>query len=138
MVGHKRQCHEVHGGTDNVRVVAGLDTFGRLTQDFRQNLRRVRVIRVSLVSSSELDDDTARAIAEVSQSPKGGLRIRFHDKRAALVELAKLTAQEKLPADQPTPIEGPRPTGADHLEGLAKRYALGLRVIEGAVPGKAR
>lgn len=88
---------------------------------------------VSLVSSDELDDDTARAIAEVSQSPKGGLRIRFHDKRAALVELAKLkqAAQEKPPADQPAPSEAPRPTGHDHLERLTRRYAAGLRVIEG-------
>lgn len=44
---------------------------------------------VSLISSEELDDETAGAIAEVSQSPTGGLRIKLHDKRAALVDMGK-------------------------------------------------
>jgi len=44
---------------------------------------------VSLVSSDEIDDETAGAIAEVSQSPTGGLKIKLHDKRAALVDMGK-------------------------------------------------
>lgn len=45
--------------------------------------------RVSLVSSDDVDDDTAAAIAEVSQSPTGGLKIKLHDKQAALVNMGK-------------------------------------------------
>lgn len=44
---------------------------------------------VRLVDSDKIDDDTAAAIAEVRQSPTGGLSIKMHDKRAALVDLGK-------------------------------------------------
>lgn len=90
---------------------------------------------VTLVSSDDLDPDTAAAIAEVSQSPKGGLRIRFHNKQAALVELAKrkLATKDAPPAagDQPAAAEAPRSTGADHLAALTRRYTHGLQVITG-------
>lgn len=44
---------------------------------------------VSLISSDDLDDDTAAAIAEVSQSPTGGLKIKLYDKKGALVDMGK-------------------------------------------------
>lgn len=44
---------------------------------------------VKLISSDEIDDDTAAAIAEVSQSAQGGLKIKFHDKKGALDSMAK-------------------------------------------------
>ena len=44
---------------------------------------------VRLVDSDQIDEDTAAAIAEVRQSPTGGLSIKLHDKRAALVDLGK-------------------------------------------------
>jgi phage terminase small subunit len=40
-------------------------------------------------NSEEIDDDTAAAISEVSQSPTGGLRVKFHDKLAALDRLGR-------------------------------------------------
>jgi len=40
-----------------------------------------------LVPSDKLDEDTAAAIAAVSQSSTGALRIRMHNKLAALVAL---------------------------------------------------
>lgn len=43
---------------------------------------------LALVGSDEIDDDTAAAIAEVSEG-REGLRVKFHDKKGALVELAK-------------------------------------------------
>jgi phage terminase small subunit len=95
---------------------------------------------VSLVSSDALDSDTAAAIAEVSHSPTGGLRIRLHNKKEALVALATLkrAAAEAPPADQkdPAQAEVPRATGADHLAGLARRFADGLRVIQGGAAPK--
>jgi phage terminase small subunit len=43
---------------------------------------------VELISSKELDDDIADAIAEVSQT-QHGVKIELHDKRAALVDIGK-------------------------------------------------
>ncbi|HEY8358673.1 MAG TPA: terminase small subunit [Ramlibacter sp.] len=45
--------------------------------------------QVQIVGSDDIDDDTAAAIAEISQTDKGGLKIKLHDKRAALVDLGK-------------------------------------------------
>jgi phage terminase small subunit len=44
---------------------------------------------VEIVSSDEIDDETAGAIAEISQNEKGNVRVKLHDKRAALVDLGK-------------------------------------------------
>ncbi len=43
---------------------------------------------VSLIGSDEIDDQTAAAIAEVSQT-KDGLKVKFHDKRGALVDIGR-------------------------------------------------
>lgn len=48
----------------------------------------VAVNGVSLLSSEDIDDDTAAAISEVSQTA-AGLKIKLHDKRAALVDIGK-------------------------------------------------
>lgn len=45
--------------------------------------------QVELVSSAEIDDDTAAAIAEIGQSATGALKVKFHDKRAALVDIGR-------------------------------------------------
>jgi phage terminase small subunit len=44
---------------------------------------------VFLKDADELDDATAAAIASVTQTDKGAVNIKFHDKRAALVDLGK-------------------------------------------------
>lgn len=44
---------------------------------------------VELVDSAEIDDGTAAAIAEISQTDKGGLRVKFYDKRAALTDIGR-------------------------------------------------
>lgn len=50
----------------------------------------VRVVNgVALVDSMDLTADQAAAIAEVSQSKGGTLRIKLHDKQAALVSLGR-------------------------------------------------
>ncbi len=43
---------------------------------------------VALIDSDKIDDETAGAISEISQT-KDGMKIKFHDKRAALVDLGK-------------------------------------------------
>ena len=53
--------------------------------------QRVKVIvsALMLVPSDKLDENTAAAIAAVSQSSTGALRIRMHNKLRALVALGK-------------------------------------------------
>ncbi|CAG8863139.1 hypothetical protein PS627_00075 [Pseudomonas fluorescens] len=43
---------------------------------------------LALIDSSEIDDDTAGAIAEVSQG-KEGLKVKLHDKKGALVDIGR-------------------------------------------------
>lgn len=45
--------------------------------------------QVELISSNDLDDDTAAAVAEIGQSSTGALKIKMYDKRAALVDIGK-------------------------------------------------
>lgn len=44
---------------------------------------------VELVASDDIDDDTAAAISEISQNATGGLKVKLHDKRAALVDIGR-------------------------------------------------
>ncbi len=46
------------------------------------------VTSIDLTDSEELDDATAAAVAEVAQT-KEGVRIKLHDKRAALVDIGR-------------------------------------------------
>ncbi|RRV49569.1 terminase small subunit [Pseudomonas sp. p106] len=43
---------------------------------------------LALIDSTEIDDDTAGAIAEVSQG-KDGLKVKLHDKKGALVDIGR-------------------------------------------------
>ncbi|KEY87818.1 terminase small subunit [Pseudomonas capeferrum] len=43
---------------------------------------------LALVDSTEIDDDTAAAIAEVSQG-RDGLKVKLHDKKGALVDIGR-------------------------------------------------
>lgn len=50
---------------------------------------KVMASRVTVLDSAEIDPDTACAVSEVSQSATGGLRIKLHDKTAALEKLGR-------------------------------------------------
>lgn len=45
--------------------------------------------QVELVASEDLDDETAAAIAEISQNTSGGIKLKLHDKKSALVDIGK-------------------------------------------------
>lgn len=45
--------------------------------------------QVELVASEDLDDETAAAISEISQNTSGGIKLKLHDKRAALVDMGR-------------------------------------------------
>ena len=44
---------------------------------------------VRLFDSRDLDDDTAACVAEVSQTKEGALKVKLHDKQAALVSMGR-------------------------------------------------
>ena len=52
-------------------------------------VKELRNNHVLLIDSEELDDDTAAAIAEVSQNATGGVKIKMHDKKGALVDIGR-------------------------------------------------
>lgn len=58
---------------------------------------------VDLVDSDKLDDDTAAAISEVSMT-RYGPKLKFYDKRAALVDLGKVTGVFKDGAEPTEPV----------------------------------
>jgi phage terminase small subunit len=45
--------------------------------------------RVTIVDADKISDEAAAAVAEVSQTANGGVRVKMHDKHAALVSLGK-------------------------------------------------
>lgn len=53
------------------------------------SLRVAVANQVELISCDEIDDETAAAISEISMTDRGGLKVKLHDKRAALVDLGK-------------------------------------------------
>jgi phage terminase small subunit len=67
-------------------------------------IKETRTNLVSLVDSDELDDDTAAAIAEVSQNASGAVKIKMYDKRAALVDLGKHLGMFKDDSNKPADI----------------------------------
>ena len=44
---------------------------------------------MTIVDADEISDEAAAAVAEVSQTVNGALRVKMHDKHAALVSLGK-------------------------------------------------
>jgi len=59
---------------------------------------------VELKNAADLSPEVAAAIAEVSKLPNGGLRVKLHDKRAALVDLGKHLGMFAERRGHPTPL----------------------------------
>ena len=68
----------VRWGTTELRTTEGKD--GEAVTEPYHGLR--------LVAADEIDDDTAAAIAEVSEG-RDGLKVKFHDKKGALVDIGR-------------------------------------------------
>lgn len=58
---------------------------------------------VELIPSEELDDDTAAAIAEISEG-QHGIKIKMHDKKGALVDLGKHLGMFKDKDEKPASV----------------------------------
>lgn len=63
---------------------------------------------IALIDSSEIDDNTAAAIAEVSEG-REGLKIKMHDKKGALVDIGRHLGMFKDRVEHSGPDGGPIP-----------------------------
>ena len=61
----------------------------QLLDEESEATKTVLVPRVTIVATEDLDKATLDAIAEVSQQANGALRVKMHDRHAALVSLGK-------------------------------------------------
>jgi hypothetical protein len=77
-------------------MVAREDEEERKGEDGVVRVTRVLLPRLSIVPSEEMDPDIAAAIAQISQGPNGEVRVRLHDKHAALVSIGKHQAGKFL------------------------------------------
>jgi phage terminase small subunit len=92
---------------------------------------------VALVGSDVIDDDTAAAIAEVSQTAQGGLKVKLHDKRAALVDIGRHLGMFKDKIEHSGPNGGPIVTKATHELTDEELAAIAAGGGAGAAPAKA-
>lgn len=76
-----------------------------------------------LVASDEIDDSTAAAISEISEG-KEGLKVKFHDKRASLVDIGRHLGMFKdklqLSGDAENPVQVVTLTPADYKAARAE------------------
>lgn len=85
----------------NVATVDADDFEG---QEATEGLRFAVANQVELISSDDIDDETAAAISEVSMTDKGGLKVKFYDKRSALVDIGKHLGMFKEGLPEPTQV----------------------------------
>lgn len=89
-------------------------------------VREITNQQVRLIDSDKIDDETAAAIAEVRQSPTGGLSIKLHDKQSALVNLGKhlglFPTKVEMTGAKGGPVQSVVMTG-DEFEAIARKVA---------------
>lgn len=80
------------GFVDIRKVVTWTNGASGFNEDEAEETGEVRISTanfVMLTPSDQIDAETAAAISEVSQTKDGALKVKMHDKRAALVDLGR-------------------------------------------------
>ncbi|UVC14719.1 terminase small subunit [Mesorhizobium onobrychidis] len=78
------------GFSDIRNVVRWRSNVSAMVEDEETGEQRLAITNeVALINSDDLTDEAASCISEISQTEKGGLKIKLHDKRAALVDMGK-------------------------------------------------
>lgn len=88
--------------------------------------RRVQVSRLTLHESSGLEPSEAAAISEVSQAANGTLRIKLHDKAAALDKLARVLAMFRERVEHTGAGGGPIETKDVSAREIVERRIAGI------------
>lgn len=60
---------------------------------------------VCLIDSDKIDDETAAAVAEISQNAQGGLKVKLHDKLGALTQIGRHLGMFKDKLEVSSPVE---------------------------------
>ena len=89
---------------------------------------------VCLIDSDKLDDVTALAVAEISQTDKGGLRIKLHDKLGALTQMGRHLGMFTDRQELSGPEGGPLMLGVDRPPEETRDQWLERRQRELAAP----
>jgi len=63
--------------------------FCRMTMRYRATRGNDASLRERMAAADRLDESVAATIAEVSQTRDGTLKVKLHDKRAALVDIGR-------------------------------------------------
>jgi phage terminase small subunit len=102
---------------------------------FRQGITRVIRSKVRMLPSATMDPSISRVIAEVSQTDKGSLKVKLHDKLAALDKLARALGMYSETSQ--VAKDGPPLTAVTIYSGRPDNLpALGERAAEiGDAPG---
>lgn len=79
---------------------------------------------LALIGADEIDDDTAAAISEISEG-REGLKVKFHDKKGALVDIGRHLGMFKDRIEHSGPNGGPIPIADMTDEQLAAIAAGG-------------
>lgn len=82
--------------------------------------------QVELIGSEDIDDGTAAAISEISQNQGGGIKLKLHDKRAALVDIGKHLGMFRERVEHTGKDGGPIQTEDTTGYDLARRIAFAL------------
>lgn len=96
---------------------------------------------VTLIDSEDLDDDTAAAIAQISQNATGGISLKMHDKKGALVDIGRHLGMFRDKVEVTGKDGGPLATDNAHhgevtLSATAALVAESLRTREDGTPSQ--
>src|SRR6266446_8787870 len=97
--------------------------------------------RVTIVDADKISDEAAAAVAEVSQTVNGALRVKLHDKHAALVSIGKhlgmfvdrvqIQERKQISAEPMSAEEWKRPVCQGRLMSWAWRPQAGPQACPG-------
>lgn len=96
------------GFSDIRRVVRWRSNLSEVGEDPDTGEPQLRAFNeVVLTDSDQIDAEAAASIAEISQTDKGALKVKLHDKRAALVDIGRHLGMFKDKVEVSGPGGGP-------------------------------
>jgi hypothetical protein len=119
---------KLHGFSDIRKVVSWRNELVTRTEKGEDG-EPVMVLmpRVTIVDADKISDEAAAAVAEVSQTVNGALRVKLHDKHAAVVSIGKhlgmftdIVQMKAVYGVSDKPMSAEEPPGAECTRPLAR------------------